>query len=289
MTSLNPAYTIGSQMAEVLERHRGGLARRRTRPRRRTARPRRHHRAGHAPRAVSAPAFRRPAPAGDDLDGADVRAGTADRRRTHHRARCHRAGADPPPAADAAARTRPGAAADHPRPRHRRAHGRPRLGHVCRRGGGKRDRRRAVRRAYTSVYTRPAALHPGARQRAPRRAAGQHPRRGAAHRARLHRLRLPRPLRARHRRLRARRAAPGSRCRRTTICAACRPTGRAPRRHDPRRSRCATCGACSAAAPACWRRSAWCARWTAYRSRCPPATCSASSASPAAANRRWRA
>ena len=73
MTSLNPAYTIGSQMAEVLERHRGGLARRRTRPRRRTARPRRHHRAGHAPRAVSAPAFRRPAPAGDDLDGADVR------------------------------------------------------------------------------------------------------------------------------------------------------------------------------------------------------------------------
>ena len=74
MTSLNPAYTIGSQMAEVLERHRGGSACGRTRPRRRTARPRRHHRAGHASRAVSAPAFRRPAPAGDDLDGADVRA-----------------------------------------------------------------------------------------------------------------------------------------------------------------------------------------------------------------------
>ena len=49
--------------------------------------------------------------------------------------------------------------------------------------------RGTVRRAYTSIYTRPAALHPGARQRAPRRTAGQHSRRGAAHRARLRRLR----------------------------------------------------------------------------------------------------
>ena len=145
MTSLNPAYTVGSQMAEVLRTPSRRLARAGARPRRRTARPRRHHRAGHAPGAISAPALRRTAPARDDRHGADVRAGTADRRRTDHRARRHGAGADPAPAADAAERTRPGAAADHPRSRHRRAHGGPRLGDVCGRGGGERAGGRAVR------------------------------------------------------------------------------------------------------------------------------------------------
>ena len=100
---------------------------------------------------------------------------------------------------------------------------------------------------------------------------------------------LPRPLRTRHRRrarapCRASRPAP-----RTTISAACRPTGRAPRRHDPRGR-----GAQRAARVPHPRRhagirSGWCARSMACRSRCRPATCSASSASPAAANRRWRA
>ena len=74
MTSLNPAYTVGSQMAEVLPRHRGAS------------------RAAALERAVEllgrvgitspdmrlgqypAPALRRPAPARDDRDGADVRA-----------------------------------------------------------------------------------------------------------------------------------------------------------------------------------------------------------------------
>ena len=45
MTSLNPAYTVGSQMTEVLRRHSRREPARRHRPRRRPAGPRRHHRA----------------------------------------------------------------------------------------------------------------------------------------------------------------------------------------------------------------------------------------------------
>ena len=59
MTSLNPAYTIGSQMAEVLDAAQGRLARGGAGPRCRTAGPRRHHRAGHAARPVPAPALGR--------------------------------------------------------------------------------------------------------------------------------------------------------------------------------------------------------------------------------------
>ena len=156
MTSLNPAYTVGSQMAEVLTPPQGRLARRGARPRRRTDGPRRHHRAGHAARPVPAPALGRPAPARDDRDGADVRSRTADRRRADHRARRHRAGADPAPARRRSSATRPRDPADHPRPRHRRARRRPRLGHVCRRGGRERADRRAVRRAAASLHARPA-------------------------------------------------------------------------------------------------------------------------------------
>ena len=58
-------------------------------------------------------------------------------------------------------------------------------------------------------------------QRAARRAAGQHSRRGAAHRPGLRRLCVSRPLRSCHRRLRARRAAPARRWRHMIICAAC--------------------------------------------------------------------
>jgi len=62
MTSLNPAYTVGSQMTEVLRRQ----------PRRRSAGPRRHHCPRPAVGAVPAPALGRPAPARDDRHGADV-------------------------------------------------------------------------------------------------------------------------------------------------------------------------------------------------------------------------
>jgi ABC-type dipeptide/oligopeptide/nickel transport system ATPase component len=73
MTSLNPAYTVGSQMTEVLRRHKGASQRVATdRAADLLARvgitaP------GHAARPVPAPAVGRPAPAGDDRHGADVR------------------------------------------------------------------------------------------------------------------------------------------------------------------------------------------------------------------------
>ena len=95
MTSLNPAFTVGSQMAEVLHAPQGRLARRRARARGRADGPRRHHGAGIAARPVSAPALGRAAPARHDRDGADVRSRAAGRRRADHRARRHRAGADP--------------------------------------------------------------------------------------------------------------------------------------------------------------------------------------------------
>ena len=68
---------------------------------------------------LSAPAFRRPAPARDDRHGARQRARPAHRRRADDRARRHRAGADPQPAQGAADAARHGDAVHHPRPRHR--------------------------------------------------------------------------------------------------------------------------------------------------------------------------
>ena len=57
MTSLNPAYTIGSQMAEVLRRHRRVIARAGDGPRGGIAGAGRHHRAGDAAGAVSRTSF----------------------------------------------------------------------------------------------------------------------------------------------------------------------------------------------------------------------------------------
>ena len=112
--------------------------------------------------AYPASALRRPAPARDDRHGARQRARPADRRRADHRARRHRPGADPEAAEGSAGAARHGAAADHPRPRHRAQHGRPRV----------RDDRRASRRdrAGRAGVRRPAArLHAApARRPSPR-------------------------------------------------------------------------------------------------------------------------
>ena len=112
-----------------------------------------------------------------------------------------------------------------------------------------------VRRAAASLHTRAAVLRPGAGQGAARRAARQHPRRGAAHRAGLCRLRVPLALRARDRDLRARRSRASRRAPRTTISAGSRPPiARAAARMSAAIEVARTCGACSACAPACWRR-----------------------------------
>ena len=99
MTSLNPVYTVGEQIAEVLRRHEG-LSRRAAIDKTvemlrlvQIPNPR-------APRArLSAPVLRRHAPARDDRDGALLQPEAADRRRADHRARRHHPGADPRAAA----------------------------------------------------------------------------------------------------------------------------------------------------------------------------------------------
>ena len=67
-----------------------------------------------APQPVSAPAFRRPAPARHDRHGARQQPGRADRRRADDRARRHRAGADPQPDPRSAEEARHGGDPDHP-------------------------------------------------------------------------------------------------------------------------------------------------------------------------------
>ena len=96
--------------------------------------------------ALSAPAFRRPAPARGDRDRLRAEAKTADRRRTHHRARRGAAGADPRPSARPGGGKPHGAASDQPRFGGRHRHGRPGDHHAPRHGdGGRRDRADARR------------------------------------------------------------------------------------------------------------------------------------------------
>ena len=92
MTALNPVFTIGNQMTDVLRRHKE-LSRRQAREEALALLARVEiPGAGTPHRRVSAPALRRPAPAGDDRDGALLRAEAARGRRADHRARRHDAG-----------------------------------------------------------------------------------------------------------------------------------------------------------------------------------------------------
>ena len=147
LTSLNPVFTIGDQIAEQVELHK--------KVKRKEAWDRaiealtagRHPEPGAPGQAVPARDVRRHAPARDDRDGPLVRAEAADRRRADDRARRDDPGPDPgAPEVDPGA-DRLGADADHPRPRRRRRDGRPRHRHVRRPGRGAGDGRRGPPRA----------------------------------------------------------------------------------------------------------------------------------------------
>ena len=73
MTALNPAYTIGDQLTEVIAAIKGGGAGAARERAVASAREGRHRRGRRAARAIPAPALRRPAPARHDRHGADVR------------------------------------------------------------------------------------------------------------------------------------------------------------------------------------------------------------------------
>ncbi len=93
--SLNPVLTVGRQIGETLRLHQGLSAPAARAARGRDAGAGRHSGAGAPGARISAPAFRRHAPARDDRDGARLQPETADRRRADDRARRHHPGADP--------------------------------------------------------------------------------------------------------------------------------------------------------------------------------------------------
>ena len=124
MTSLNPVLTIGRQIREALETH-FGMTRRRPRAAPASCSTWSASRARRAPEGLPAPVLRRHAPAGDDRDGARLRAEAAHRRRADDRARRDDPGADPRAARELAPSGH-GADPDHARPRRRRRHVRPR-------------------------------------------------------------------------------------------------------------------------------------------------------------------
>ena len=126
MASLNPCFTVGFQIDEVLRVHMGldrGAA---PRPRHRASQRGRHSRAGRAAGLLSAPDVGRHEPARDDRHGDRLQSEAADRRRADHRARRDHPGADSRPPDGAAGRTRHGADPDHPRYGRRRRNGRSR-------------------------------------------------------------------------------------------------------------------------------------------------------------------
>ena len=121
MSSLNPVYTIGQQICEILHLHNRMSARRGDGAGRGAARGSADPRARGAAQAVSAPAVGRPAPARDDRHGARQPPRRADRRRADDRARRHRAGPDPQPHQGPQGQVRHGGDPHHPRPDRRPA------------------------------------------------------------------------------------------------------------------------------------------------------------------------
>ena len=117
LSSLNPVLTIGRQITEALETHKGMSAKR---PSKRAIEllelvgiPS----AAATRQRLSAPVQRRHAPARDDRDGAQLRAEPAHRGRADDRARRHDPGPDPGAAPPPPDRARDGRPAHHPRPR----------------------------------------------------------------------------------------------------------------------------------------------------------------------------
>lgn len=151
MSALNPSLPVGSQIARRRPRARRDLPRRGEGARARADGPDRHPRTRAAVRRLSAPVFRRDAPALRARVGACLRPEAACRRRADHRARRDRAGADARSAAGHPAPDGYGDPLYHPRPRRGGPDRRARRRHV--RGAG--SSRSAPRRKSTTTRAIP--------------------------------------------------------------------------------------------------------------------------------------
>ena len=153
MTSLNPVYRVGWQIAEQVRAHEKISKADAHRRAIELLDSCRHPRAAAARRRLSAPVLGRHAPARDDRDGALLQSRPADRRRADDGARRHDPGADPGADPQAAHRLRLRDRADHARHGRRRRRGRPRLRDVRGPHRGGRARRASCSRT-RSIRTR---------------------------------------------------------------------------------------------------------------------------------------
>ena len=155
MTSLNPVYRVGWQIAEQIREHEGSTKAQAQQPGGRAPRRRRDPQPEAAGQRLPASVLGRHAPAGDDRDGALVQPRPPDRRRADDCARRHDPGPDPRADRAAQGRLRLGGRSHHPRHGGRRRRRRPRHGHV--RGQGRRARIEA-----RPLLRPPAPVHMGA-------------------------------------------------------------------------------------------------------------------------------
>ena len=166
MTSLNPVFTCGFQLTEVLRLHMGMTGAQAQEARARAAGRSRHPRPRVQDQRLPVADVGRPAAAGDDRDGDRLRAQAPDRRRADHGARRHHPEADPRPHRGAAEEAPDVGAVHHARPRGRRRHRRRRRRDAQRRdpraGPGARCLRESAGRLHQGAAQVPPAARPPA-------------------------------------------------------------------------------------------------------------------------------
>ncbi len=156
MSSLNPCFTIGFQLTEVLKIHTRTGPFRAPRPCAGIARSCRHFLGRNAAGRLSAPDVRWHEPTRHDRHGDRLQSQAADRRRADDGARRHHPGADPRPSLEASAGNRHGDDPGHSRYGRGGGDSAACLGSLCRAEGGRAAGARPLHRPASSLYVGPA-------------------------------------------------------------------------------------------------------------------------------------